>query len=149
MFHVQQLLPKNYEPANPVLPPGFMEFAATLKGVDSDWVRVPDSKLSIKLAVMINGASIEIKKHGKMALIGLCCFEPEYRSGLLKVVKRLYKDNRLGEPQQPRLPCWVHMIPVKGTSLDEDELTLSGWLVITFYWVIFGQQMKRNKVERN
>ena len=119
MFQMQYLLPKGFPAADGRFDREASLLGASLKGVDIKGAYVPNSALWLKLDVMLDGASLDIKKRDQLIYINLWI------------------------AQRPTIGTWIHSIPVGHRLLRENEVQLCQKLTVTFFWAVFAQRMKR------
>jgi hypothetical protein len=145
MFHLQYLVPDNFPEANGAWDKEVLHMCAQLKNVDRQFVQVPDSALFIRLKVLIDGASLEIKKRDKLIYINLFCFEKQYFPGVFAQVEEFYRLYKLGVPQKLTLPTWIHSIPVAADLLRDNETVLCQKMTTSYFWAVYGQSQKKRK----
>ena len=143
MFNMQYFVPDNYPAVNASLDKEIARMCGNLKGVDRKFVQVPNSALSIRLFVMENGSSVEIKKREQMVYTNLFCIDASHFLDIFAVVEGFYRQYNLGTPKQPKLPTWIHSIPIAHELLRENEIVLCQKMTVAFYWAVFYQQLKR------
>jgi hypothetical protein len=144
MFQMQYFVPEGYQAVNASLDKEISDMCARLKGVDKKDVQVPDSALSIRLFVMENGSSVEIKKRGQMVYTNLFCFDSRHFQDVFCVVEGFYLQYNLGVPRHPKIPTWIHSIPIAHNLLRENEIFLCQKMTVSFYWAVFAQQLKKS-----
>jgi len=144
MYQLQYLVPKNYSIVDASYDKQISEMCAKLKGVDTKGSQVPNSALSIQLKVMLNVASVEIKKRGQMVYINLFCFEPNHFQKVFLLVEDLYRAYNLGLPLRPKISTWIHSIPIAQEVLRENEIILSQKMTVSFFWAVYAQRLKRS-----
>jgi len=143
MFNMQYFVPENYSAVNATLDKEIARMCGNLKGVDKKSVQVPNSALSIRLLVMDNGSSVEIKKREQMVYTNLFCFDARHFVNIFSVVENFYRVYNLGTPKHPKLPTWVHSIPIAHELLRENEIVLCQKMTVSFYWAVFYQHLKK------
>ena len=143
MYKVQYFVPDNYPAVNGSLDQAVSRMCVNLKGVDKKSVRVPNSALSIRLLVMENGSSVEIKKKEQMVYTNLFCFDSRHFMDIFSVVQGFYQQFNLGRPKHPKIPTWIHSIPIAHDLLQENEIILCQKMTVSFYWAVFAQQLKK------
>jgi len=129
MFQMQYFMPDAYPRINTPLDDETTELTRKLKGVDKKSVPIPNSALSVQLFLMLNGASLEIKKRDQLVFI---------------LVEDFYKKYNLGVPKPPKLPCWIHSIPIAYDRLRENEVILCTKVTVSFFWATFYQKLKKS-----
>ena|ERR1700754_1539093 len=143
MFNMQYFVPENYPAVNATLDKEVTKMCGNLKGVDKKSVHVPNSALSIRLLVMQNGSSVEIKKREQMVYANLFCLDSCSFLDIFSVVEGFYRQYNLGTPKHPKVPTWIHSIPIAHELLWENEIVLCQKMTVSFYWAVFYQQLKR------
>ncbi|HWK03782.1 MAG TPA: hypothetical protein VNS58_09125 [Puia sp.] len=143
MYQLQYLVPPSYPLVNASLDQEIMKTCAALKGVDTKGARVPNTALSIQLIIMLDGASVEIKKRGQLVYINLFCFEALHFQTVFVQVEDFYRQYNLGIPKRPKLPTWIHSIPIANTILRENEIILCQKMTVSFFWAVYAQHLKK------
>ena len=144
MYQLQYLVPANFPAINASFDKAIMEMCARLKGVDKKGAQVPDSALSIQLKVTEDGASLEIKKRGQLVYINFFCFETQHFQSVFIIVERFYNKYNLGVPKQPKIPTWIHSIPILPAVLRENEVLLCQKMTVSFFWAVYAQHLKKS-----
>ena len=144
MFQMQYFVPDGYPRIDVPLDNETTELTRKLKGVDKKSVPIPNSALSVQLFLMLNGASLEIKKRDQLAFINFFCFEAMNSPEVFILVEDFYKKYNLGVPKPPKLPCWIHSIPIAYDRLRENEVTLCTKVTVSFFWATFYQKLKKS-----
>ena len=145
MYQMQYFLPKGYPPADGRLDPDASRLGASLKGVDTKGSFVPHSALWLKLNVLLDGTSLEIKKREQLVYINLFCLDIQQSPGVLSVVRTFYDQYNLGIPVQPSIGTWIHSIPIRQEILRDNEIKLCQQLTVSFFWAVYAQSLKRGK----
>ena len=144
MYQLQYFVPDSHPKINADFDQDTTDMCARLKGVDTKGAAVPNSALYVKLQVMENGASLEIKKRGEPVYINLFCFEPQHFTSVFAVVEGYYRQFNLGVPHHPKLPTWIHSIPIAYARLRENELILCQKITVSFFWAVYAQHLKKS-----
>jgi hypothetical protein len=142
-LRMQYLVPSGFPAPDGKLDKAAIDLGASLRNVDKKWTPVPNSALLLKLIVMLDGSSLEIKKRDQLVYINLFNFEARTASSVLLVVHGLYEKYNLGIPPQPKVESWIHSIPVSYESLRPNEISLCEKLTVSFFWGVYGQHWKR------
>jgi len=71
MYQMQYLLPDGFPAANGQLDPEVTGLGASLKNVDTKGAYVPNSALWLKLNLLLDGASLDIKKRDQLVYVNL------------------------------------------------------------------------------
>jgi hypothetical protein len=143
MPQLQYFVPEGYPAVNAGFDKEIMEMCAKLKGVDTRDVSVPNSALSIKLLVMVNGTSFEIRKRGKLVYVNFFCFEPQHFSEVFALVEDFYRKHNYGTPKHPKIPTWIHSIPIAHDLLRDNEVILCQKMTVSFFWAVYAQHLKK------
>lgn len=143
MYHMQYLLPDGFPAADGRLDPEATRLGASLKGVDTKGAYVPNSALWLKLKVLLDGASLEIKKREQLVYINLFCLATDQIPSVLTTVDGLYDQYRLGVAKRPTTEVWIHSVPVGHHLLRENEIQLCQKLTVSFFWAVYRQHLKR------
>jgi hypothetical protein len=93
---------------------------------------------------MINGSPLEIKKRGQPVYLNLFCFDPFHLQSMLDAVEELYRQFGLGTPKRPKMPTWIHSVPVNDSILRPNEIVLCQKMTVSFFWAVYAQQLKRS-----
>jgi hypothetical protein len=142
-FQLQYLLPVGLEAAPPGYDRSIMQLGASLRGADTDGgAAIPNTPLTIRMNLMLNGAGIDLLYNGKLAYINFCCFERKHSHSVYKAVEAHYKRYKLGFPRKPTMPNWIHLIPVNGPIPEREYSLFSQKLTVAFYWAAFAQITK-------
>jgi hypothetical protein len=144
MYKLQYLVPDNYPAVNASFDKDIMEMCARLRGVDKKGAPVPNSALSIQLKVMEDGASFEIKKRGQLVYINFFCFETRHFQNVFTIVEDFHRKYDLGVPKRPKIPTWIHSIPIAPTLLRDNEVTLCQKMTVSFFWAVYVQHLKKS-----
>lgn len=120
------------------------DMCATLKSVSTRDTAVPRSAVSVRLTVTLNGSTLEIKKHGQPVYLNLFCFDASHLESMLPAVEELYRQFGLGIPKRPKMPNWIHSVPVNDSILRPNEIVLCQEMTVSFFWPVFAQQLKRS-----
>jgi len=144
MYTLQYILPDKYPPADGSFDSAISDMCAKLKSVSTRDTAVPNSALSVRLTVMINGSTLEIKKRGQPVYLNLFCFDSSHLESMLAAVEELYRQFRLGIPKRPKMPNWIHSVPVNDSILRPNEIFLCQKMTVSFFWAVFAQQLKRS-----
>jgi len=144
MYQLQYFVPADQPAVNASFDKAIMEMCAKLKGVDTKSVQVPNSALSVQLKVMQDGASLEIKKRGQLVYINFFCFETQYFATVFTLVENYYKKYDLGTPKHPKIPTWIHSIPIAPAILRENEIILCQKMTVSFFWAVYAQHLKKS-----
>jgi hypothetical protein len=143
MYYVSYLVPPGHPLVKAELDKTVMEMTASLKGVDKKMVNVPNTGLCVRLKLMPDGGSIEIKKRKELVYINLFCMEAQHMDSVFGAVCNLYVNYKLGTPKRPSMPTWIHSIPVAEHLLRENELQLCHKMTVSYYWAVFAQLLKK------
>ncbi len=144
MYQLQYILPPGSPPANGAVDKSVMEMCAKLKGVDTKGAKVPNSALSLKLFVTPQVASLEIRKREELVYLNFFCFATGSFEELLLVVGGGYQEYNLGAPERPKIPTWIHSIPIAPDLLRENEIVLCQKMTVSFFWAAYTQQLKKS-----
>ena len=143
MYPMQYLLPDGFPDADGRLDPEVTRLGASLKGVDTKGACVPNSALWLQLKVLLDGASLEIKKREQLVYINLFCLATDQVPGVLGTVQGLYDRYHLGVAKRPTTVTWIHSVPVAHHLLRENEIQLCQKLTVSFFWAVYGQRLKK------
>lgn len=143
MFQMQYFVPEGYPRIEVPFDAEFAKMCGTLKGVDKKGAKIPNSALSVQLSVMVDGASLEIKKRDHLVSINIFCYEPTHFASVFALVEKLYSEYNLGIPKRPKTSNWIHAIPVAYDQLRENEVILCKKLTQTYFWAVFYQILKK------
>ncbi len=143
MYKMQYLVPSGFPAAKGEWDRAAVDLGASLKGVDKKWVQVPNSALRLKLAVMLDGTSLEIKKRDTLVYINLFCVDGGKADQVMTTVHGLYKRYDLGTATRPSVATWIHSIPVAHQLLRDNELELCQKLTVSFFWAVYAQHLKK------
>jgi len=144
MYSLQYLLPPHYPGVNGVLDKDVVKMTAQMKHVDERDTAVPNSALSVRLAVMLDGSTLEIKKREQPVYLNLLCYDIFHLESMLAAVETLYRRFGLGIPQRPNVPNWIHSVPVNDSILRPSEIILCQKMTVSFFWAVFAQQLNRS-----
>lgn len=144
MYEVQYFVPDGYPLVNALLDDETMKMCSRLKNVDTKGAQVPNSALAVQLKIIENGTLFEIKKRGQFAYINIFCFEPQDFHQLFALVENLYTQNKLGVPKRPKMPTWIHSIPIAPTILRDNEISLCQKITLSFFWALYAQRLKKS-----
>ncbi|MHA4809521.1 hypothetical protein ACX0G9_15515 [Flavitalea flava] len=144
MYEVQYFVPSGYSSGEAALDDEIMAMCSKLKNVDTKGDQVPNSALSVQLKVMHNGTILEIKKRGQLVFINLFCFETQDFQELFALVENLYSQLKLGAPKRPKMPTWIHSIPIDPAILRENERILCHKMTLSFFWAVYAQHLKKS-----
>jgi len=144
MYQLQYFVPANYPAVNASFDKEIMEMCAKLKDVDKKGVQVPNSALSVQLKVMQDGASLEIKKRGQLVYVNFFCFETQYFASVFAMVENFYHKYDLGAPKHPKIPTWIHSIPIAPTLLRDNEVILCQKMTVSFFGAVYAQHLKKS-----
>jgi hypothetical protein len=97
----------------------------------------------LKLKVLLDGASLEIKKREQLVYINLFCLATDQVPGVLSAVQGLYDQYRLGGAKRPTTVTWIHSVPVGHHLLGENEIQLCQKLTVSFFWAVYGKRLKK------
>ncbi|WP_431209668.1 hypothetical protein ACQ86N_26435 [Puia sp. P3] len=120
-----------------------MRLGGSLKGVDRQGAHVPGTALWLKLNVMGDGTTLEIKKRDLPVYINIFCLDGTDAPRLLNVVQGQYDLHSLGVAKRPTIGTWIHSIPVGHHLLRENEVLLCQKLTVAFFWATYAQRMKK------
>lgn len=143
MYKLQYFVPFSYPSVDASYVPEIMEMCAKLKGVDTKGAQVPNSALSIKLMVMLDGSSVEIKKREQLVYVNFFCFDVQHFDHVFILVEDFYRRYNLGVPKRPKIPTWIHSIPIAHDILRENEIILCQKMTVSFYWAVYAQHLKK------
>ena len=144
MLRVQYFLPEGYPTVNVPYDEAIMKMCAKLKGVDTQGAAVPNSALSVKLLIVLNGATLEVRKRGQLVYVNFFCFEPEYLDGMFVLVEAIYRERNLGTPKHPKIATWIHSIPMAHELLRDNEVLLCQKVTVSLFWAVNVQRMKKS-----
>jgi hypothetical protein len=144
MYQLQYIVPNGFPAVNAAFDKDIMQMCAKLKGVDTKGALVPNSALSVQLKVMQDGASLEIKKRGQLVYINFFCFETQYFAAVFALVEDFYRKYDLGVPKHPKIPTWIHSIPIAASALRDNEVILCQKMTVSFFWAVYAQLLKKS-----
>lgn len=143
-MELEYCVPPGFRTGMSTHPSEIAKLGASLRGVDSrQGARVPGSPLTIRLLLLLNGASIEFDYNSELAYVNFCCFQPKYADDVFDVVQHFYRKHGIGTPWKPTLDKWIHLIPVAGTMPSLKYSILSQQLTVSFFWAAYWQQFSR------
>ena len=116
------------------------KLAISLKNVDTKFVQIPDTHLSVRLFVFRDAASIEFQKSIFPVYTNFFNFE-ENTGGAFKMVQDFYKKYKYGTPKIPGVPTWIHSIPLRPHLLSPEETILCEKLTVCFFWAVYAQRI--------
>lgn len=144
MYQLQYFVPEGYPAVNASFDQEIMEMCARLKGANAKGTQVPNSALSVQLKVMEDGASFEIKKRGQLVYINFYCFDTQHFQSVFSMVEDFYYKYTLGVPKRPKIPTWIHSIPIAPTQLRDNEGILCQKMTVSFFWAAYAQHLKKS-----
>jgi hypothetical protein len=144
MYALQYLVPDKYPAADGSFDPAISDMCATLRSVSTRDTAVPHSALSVRLTVMLNGSTLEIKKRGQPVYMNLFCFDTSHLESMLAAAEELYRQFGLGTPKRPKVPTWIHSVPVTDSILRPNEIVLCQKMTVSFFWAVYSQRLKRS-----
>jgi hypothetical protein len=107
MYALQYLVPDKYPAVDGSFDRDVSKMCATLRTVSTKDTAVPNSALSVRLTVMLNGCTLEIKKRGQPVYMNLFCFDASHLESMLIIinsssvsrrVQALFKGTYLSSP---------------------------------------------------
>jgi hypothetical protein len=134
----QYLVPTAFPHVDANWDAGVSLIASKLKGIDMRNVKIPNTALSVQLFVMLNGASLEFQKRGRLVYVNLLCYEADHAVDVFEAVKFHYQTYNLGIPQRPKIATWIHSIPTAPDILRDTETFLCEKLTVYFYAAVYG-----------
>jgi len=88
-----------------------------------------------------DAASLEFKKRTQPVLTDIFNFEAK-PPGPFKIVKMFNKNYNYGKPKEPKLPTWIHSIPIRLDLLSPEEKILCEKLAVCLFFAVFGQRLR-------
>jgi hypothetical protein len=152
MLVLQHLLP---EGNSPVLPPDHSEKLRELMlylhpRIAKGWTAIPDTELETFFIFKKEVPTLAFRKHKKEAYVHIFCFESHILTDSLNIVSSLYFKFRLGIPEMPVRPNWIHTVPLPGQNLSQEEILLTYQITQSLFWTVYADFKKhRRKVLRN
>jgi hypothetical protein len=105
--------------------------------VAKGWTPIPDSELEVFLVVKKEVPVFAIRKNKKEVYVHVFCFEMGDKMESLEVVNNLYLKYRLGIPEFPKRPNWIHTIPLPGQKPSPSEITLIHEITQSLFWSVY------------
>jgi hypothetical protein len=140
-FYMQYLVPEGFPDPKGQRDQEIGAQASKLKEVDRKPVRFPNSALYIHIKVFeYGGASLEIWKREDLVYINLYSLGEKYSDLVFGVVQDLYLKYKLGTPKKPKLPAYIHSIPVSAHLLRDNERLLAEKLTVEYFWAAYAQE---------
>jgi len=143
MYHLQYFVPTGHPKMEPSFDEQIMHLCASLRGVDKKCVPFPQSALSIQLILTDDGGSFEIRKRTQLVYINIFCFEISYVEQVFSLVHKMYQQYQLGIPTRPKLPSWIHSIPINPGILQDNEVALCTKITVSFFWAAYAQLLRK------
>jgi hypothetical protein len=143
MFAMQYILPEGYPSTDGALDKSIVALTSKMKVSGTKDTPVPSSALSVRMEVRLNGTILDIKKRGQPVYLNFFCFEETYTDSVLVLVEEMYRRLGLGTAKRPKMPTWIHSVPVNVSILRPNEVILCKKVTVSFFWAVFAQHLKR------
>jgi hypothetical protein len=145
-FPYQYHVPDGFSDVDASFDAAITRIGSKLKGIFNGPAKIPDTVLSVRVSLMLKGATVTFKKRDELVYINFLNTEAGHFAEMFALVKESYQKYRLGEPHRPTLPIWIHSVPVGYESLREREKYICEKLTVGLLAAIYGQN--RNKWNR-
>ncbi|HEY4151414.1 MAG TPA: hypothetical protein VGM41_20890 [Chitinophagaceae bacterium] len=144
MLELQHILPPGCKPVVPGLSATVKEMMPTLiETVAKCWTQIPDSDLELLLKFKENTPILAFRKYKTEVYLNIFGFNLHNRFRPLALVSDIYLKFKMGIPESPKAPNWIHAIPLTPQTLSPAETLLMHRITHSLFWTVYMDCKKR------
>jgi hypothetical protein len=140
MINIQHLLPPGHaaiipNPNDQLLK--IMQYLVNENKMSRGWVLIPDTEIEIFFKLTEQIPVLAFRKHKKEVYVHILGLESYNLANPFALVRALYAKLKLGIPEKPDRPNWIHTIPLAGPALSAEEVMLIHQITKSFFGTLY------------